>query len=198
MSTRAVYDIIAKKLRESPLLIPLGLSFIVLFFASLALSYADYTASKLGYDALSVQKVQGWVGFFVALLPQLGQIITGFVFLALKDTRQARGYVGWAAIIGLLCFIVDAYTDIKYWLGPAPLPQTFVEALLLLAVFTLGSEVAFALSFGVLVRVFPDFIEACIDLGSKIVSKISNSPLFNGGDEEPPVGRPHESRPLNR
>ena len=129
---------------------PLGCLLVVL---SVILMIEDYETSRAGYLALPTLKVHGgWVTFAVAALPQAGQIVLFFIFG--RDTRR-----GWALLLAMALFVVDLGTDAWFKSGGqwTLMPLAIIESLF---IFTLGSEVLFAIATGFVVEAFSDFIVA--------------------------------------
>lgn len=127
---------------------PLG---VVLVALAVVLMVEDYETSRAGYLALPTLKVHGgWVTFAVAALPQAGQIVLFYIFG--RNTRR-----GWAIALAFGLFLVDIGTDAWYKSGQewGLMPLAIVESLF---IFTLGSEVLFAVAAGFVAEAFGDFI----------------------------------------
>lgn len=129
---------------------PLG---VLLALLAIGLMIEDYDTSRLGYLALPTLKVNNtWVPFVVGALPQISQVVLFYIFG--RDTRK-----GWALGIAAVFFAVDVVTDTWYksdqrW-GLVPL--ALAESIF---IFTLGSEVLFAISIGFITETFSDFLVA--------------------------------------
>ncbi len=138
--------------KTKPLIIfiyPLAALLAVLSFI---LMWEDYLTSKAGYEALPTQKVNygGLVIFAVAALPQVAQVVLGFIWG--RDTNK-----GWALFLAIGFFLADLSTDAWYKSGGdwGLMPLAIVESII---IFTLGSEVLFTIAIGFLSEAFPDFL----------------------------------------
>lgn len=145
----------ANTVRGSALVIPIYLIFCALFIIGIGIWIEDYNTSLLGYSLIPTKKYGSYVGYFVAALPQVGQMAFFYMFLEAGGSRKY-------GIVTALFFLVDNVTDIVYKIAgnamliPVAAIETFV-------IYTLGSEVALTISFGMLVELFPDVLSVLSD-----------------------------------
>jgi len=143
----------AAKIRTSPFIIPIGLVFICMFFTSIGISFEDYTTSRLGYIALPTAKANWWIPYLVAALPQLIQI--GMVYVFIDDTNKR-----WSLLFVAMAHLIDLITDVWFKINISGathwefLPLALIESW---GIYTLGSEVLFTVSTGMLIAILPDF-----------------------------------------
>lgn len=169
MTSKMAFEIAGDKLKKSSFLVPIFLVTLALFICSIFLLYEDWHTSLWGYERLSTQPGFPFTGYIVASLPLLVQILAGYFAIALgfdgrKDTNKLAMY---AFFILAAAFLVDVYTDVIYRVGEQQeVPVTWVEGVLQsIIIFTLGSEMAFTVSFGFL-RVIT--FQALLDLGGML------------------------------
>lgn len=145
----------ADKIKHSPFIIPITLVFIVMFIDSVGLSIEDYSTSYWGYKSFPTAKVNiAWISILVGLLPQLIQI--GLAYVWLEDTDKNR----WALGIAGIAHLVDLTTDVWYKINIGNVLHYEYIPLALLeswAIYTLGSELMLTVSFGMILKLFPDF-----------------------------------------
>ena len=158
-----VFEKIAGNTKSGLLFIwPLGLLLAV--FAALIM-VEDYNTSRLGYLALPTKKFNyTWVPFVVGALPQIGQIVLFYIFG--RDTKK-----GWALVIASLFFFIDVGTDTWYKSGQnwGLTPLAFVESVL---IFTLGSEILFAIAVGFIAETFGEFIVTFTVFVSSVIEAV--------------------------
>ena len=142
---------LAGKIRTSGLVIPVFLASLVTLAIGAGTSVEDYGSSLYGYRLLPTQKVNDWVIPLVALLPQAGQIVFGFIYA--KDTEQRWAGLAWCAL-----HVFDVGTDVYFkaygqpaWVWLAAFVETEV-------VFSLGSELLLVLSAGLALELWPSAI----------------------------------------
>lgn len=155
----------AERVKDSPYIIPITIVFFIMFVTSIVTSIEDYTTSYRGYMALPTRKANAFVIYFVALIPQIGQI--GFSYAWGREALNSKAMALLSLGIALGLHSIDVITDMVYKaLGQGPLVWViaFFESELL---YTLGSEVMITVSFGMLVALVPEFIAQIILLKKK-------------------------------
>lgn len=141
---------VADSLKNSPWVIPITLVFAGLFIISVVLMWEDYSTSLLGYQALPTRKANEWVEYFVAAIPQLGQVALVYIF---ADNTKKK----WALLGGFIMWLVDSSLDIFYKANGMP-PMVWLMAFFeTTAIYSFGSEIMFTLSLGMLFQLAPHF-----------------------------------------
>lgn len=141
---------VAEAIQKSAAVIPITLVFLALLIISIVVMYEDYSTSLAGYQALPTRKVNEWIEYFVAAIPQLSQVALVYIFV---DNTTKK----WAIFGGVAAWLVDSAVDIYYksynmgWtvFGIAVLETTII--------YTWGSEILFTLSAGMLLQLLPSF-----------------------------------------
>ncbi len=124
---------------------------IVVCAISVILMIEDYRTSLAGYLMMPTSKVNhDIVPIAVAALPQFAQIL--LMYVGFRDTSKR-----WAIFMAFFLFLIDTGTDVYFkangsW-GLVPLAT--LESI---AIFTVGSEILFAISVGFIVETFGDFM----------------------------------------
>lgn len=155
------FSMAAERIRKSPFVIPIFTIFVVMFMASMGLSYEDANTGLLGYLAFPTRKVNLWVAPLVGILPQLVQI--GFIYVFLEDTDKKR----WAFWVAVIAHIIDVTTDVWYKVGGLGIKYIPLALLETWGIYTLGSEVMMTTSFGMILKLMPDFFR---EMGNVITS----------------------------
>jgi len=139
---------LAGKVRTSGLVIPVFLATLLTLAIGAGASVEDYGSSLYGYQLLPTHKVIDWVVPLVALLPQAGQIVFGFLYARDVDQR-------WAGLAWLALHVFDVGTDVYFkayaqpaWVWLAALIESEV-------IFSLGSETLLVLSGGLAFELWP-------------------------------------------
>lgn len=147
-------DVTANKLKNNPLLIAWFFVLLIGFFAALWLNYEDYLGSVRGYDSIGTQPITGITRSVVGLLPQVVQLILSLLILNAIGLRM-RALVVYI-LLWLIFFGLDAYTDYLYLIGDSPTTNVKVWAFIqAVALYTIGSEWLFMVTFGLLFRITP-------------------------------------------
>jgi len=155
----------AQRIENSPFIIPIFGIFALMLVVGIGIFVEDYSTSLAGYQQLPTRKVNEWVIGLVALLPQIGQI--GFMYVFATDTNKR-----WAILITAGLHLVDVATDVIYkasGLGFEAWAVALVESEI---VYTLGSEIMIVTSLGMIIRLFPAFIEQIGELFNKIIGRL--------------------------
>ena len=155
----------AERVENSPFIIPIFVVFVIMMIVGIGIFIEDYSTSFAGYTQLPTRKMNDWVIALVALLPQIGQI--GFMYVFATDTDKR-----WAILIVFGLHFVDVATDVVYkadGLGLGSWVIAFVESEI---VYTLGSEIMIVTSFGMLIRLFPAFIEQIGDVFRNVAERM--------------------------
>lgn len=139
-----------------------GVAFVVFIIAALAIiigligTVEDTTSSKIGLEKLMMHYdleliSYEFVALAIALAPQVGQVLFGYVYLADMNNRWAL----WAAF-GF--FSIDFISDLYHRTAGeiAADERTLVAALFTLLYFTIGSEMFVTFGFGVFMEVSED------------------------------------------
>jgi hypothetical protein len=163
---------IANSIMSSTYVIPVFLVCLVTFVVALRLSIEDYWTTYEGYKLVPTMKTAEDVAYIVALLPQLGQLFFGYLFL---DSPKK----GWALVIAMALFAADVYTDVRFKAQAGGAEVVLVALAESIIVFTLGSELMLLASFGVLLNMITPFFAQIKILAAKLMG------LIFGGDDEP-------------
>lgn len=132
--------------------VPVVLAAILCLIISFKAGVADYHSSLQGYLMLPTRKPDETTGPWIALLPQVGQIL--FAYLYASNTSYA-----WAKWVYIALHIFDLATDIMFKASGLPLyvyPIAFVESEV---VYSFGSEILMTLSLGVFVQLWVEALE---------------------------------------
>ena len=132
---------LTNKVNNSPAIIGVFLVFTALLGISIVLIWEDFTTSLFGYQQVPTKKVNEYLPYLVAALPQLVQI--GLAYLAIE--RKNPYYL----LVAFVFFLIDVGTDVYYksyggqsnWL----VMIAFLESM---SLYTLGSEILFVFSAG--------------------------------------------------
>lgn len=145
----------ASLIANSPIVIPVYLSLVVMFVISIGAMYNDYWTSVSGYLALPLRRYTDWIAGLVGFAPMVGQIV--FFYLFAEDTQK-----NWWAIWLVAAFhVADAGTDIWFKLdGEFTNPAMVVIAILETEiVYQLMSELFFTFSLAMIPRLARNFIQ---------------------------------------
>lgn len=141
----------ARRIEASPFIIPITFVFAVMFVVAFGIAIEDYSTTLEGYRLVPTAKVNDWILPLVALLPQVGQI--GFAYLFATDTNKR-----WAVLVAFVLHVIDVYTDVRFKAAGQGLDVWFIALVESEVIYTLGSELMVAASFGMLVRLVPSAI----------------------------------------
>lgn len=161
----------AERIRESEFVVPVFIVFFVLWMMSIGFAIEDYWTSFWGYEALPTQTGFGWTPYVVAALPSVGQIAAGYIALALGwDAKPDRKYTVISIIVWMILFYIDAFTDIYFRTGGVLSDPTTMSAAVFqtLGVFTVGSELAFVVGFGMSMQLLPDAVGQAASIPTRI------------------------------
>jgi membrane peptidoglycan carboxypeptidase len=133
----------ANKIKQSNFILVIFVIAVIGFVCAVVLGIEDYNTSLAGYRMLPTAKVNDAVVYFVAILPQVAQIIFGWYFAT--DTRRR-----WAATLTITLIIVDVFTDV--WFKAAGLaPVWWIGATIeSIAIYTVGSEILLTTTLGII------------------------------------------------
>ncbi len=165
----------AKRIRESEFVIPVFIVFLVLWLMSIAFAVEDYWTSFLGYELLPTQPGFWWTAYIVAALPSVGQIAAGYIAIALGwDEKADRKYTILSLFIWSILFSIDAFTDMSFRMAvPDPSWKTALTAVFqTVGIFTIGSELAFVVGFGMAFQLLPDALAQSMTLGVRFKSRM--------------------------
>lgn len=139
-----------------------GIAFIVFVIAGAAIAIGligtveDTTSSKLGLEKLMLHYdleliTYEFVALAIALAPQVGQVLFGYVYLADSNNK-------WSLWVALGFFSIDFVSDLYHRTsGMMGFDErTLVAGLFTLLYFTIGSEMFVTFGFGVLMEVSED------------------------------------------
>lgn len=166
----------AQRIKESEFVIPVFVVFLLLWFMAIAFAVEDYWTSFWGYQALPTQPGFWWTVYVVAGLPSVGQIAAGYIGIALGwDAEEDRKYTIISVGIWLLLFAIDAYTDMLHRTNVNTVDYEVVIAAVFqtVGIFTIGSELAFVVGFGMAIQLLPEAVAQISVIGVKLRSRIS-------------------------
>lgn len=163
------------RLRNSPFIVPIYLALLIGFIISIGIIIEDYSTSLLGYSMIPTQRANEWIVPLVAALPQVAQVIFLYVFL-----RDTSSYI--YLIVAVLIHLVDAGTDIyfKSYGGTQHIAVAIVETEI---IYTLGSEVLFTMTLGLLLESVGDFVTQLKAARKRLGSAVHTG----GGGSTPPT-----------
>jgi len=154
----------AQAVRKSSAVILVYLVFVAMLIISIGIGIEDYTTSLRGYAALPTAKANDWVIPLVALIPQVGQIGFGYVFMANTTKR-------WGLLIALLLHAVDVTTDVMFKRGAGGAAVTLLAFAESEIIYTLGSEVMMITAIGMLMELLPDVLREVGELARKLLDR---------------------------
>lgn len=172
---------ISSKVKKSPVIIILFIVSIVGLIISLMLSYEDYWSSYLGYVALPTRKANDWIYYAAALVPQIGQIIFGYSFIAGEKKP-------WKILIVIFLHIADVGTDVYFKAYGSDITVWGIALLESETLFTLGSEVMLTTAFAMAADIFPAFVSEIGKLFGSIFAA-----LGSGDNEHEKGGNPNKN-----
>lgn len=173
----------AQAVRSGPLVVPIFMAFAALLVIGCGLSWTDMETSYYGYLLLPIRRPNEWVAYLVAIMPSLGMICFGYVFM--EDSRK-----NWAKWVTLSLLVADMGTDIIFKVAGQESPYTWpVAALDSFVVFVLLSELAVTISFGMLIELAPDFLEQVSRMWSMLnrsgmPGKVGGAMLYNEDEND--------------
>jgi len=176
----------AAKIRKSALVIPVFGVFVVLGIISVVLAIEDYNTSYAGYVLVPTRKMLPYATTMVALLPQVGQIAFGYLFLSDTDNK----YKQWGLLIAGGLFCADVVTDVYF---KAHGQSIFVYAIALVEsvlIYTFGSEVAMTVALGMTMQLLPDTILAIRTFWYRLYVALTSE-----DDQQDGPGANYRSRP---
>lgn len=165
----------AERIRESEFVIPVFVVFVLLWLMSIAFAVEDYWTSFWGYEMLPTQPGFWWTSYVVAALPSVGQIAAGYIALALGwDSQEDRKYTVISVAIWILLFSIDAFTDMYFRMNvPGDSWEVVASAFFqTVGIFTIGSELAFVVGFGMAMQLLPEAIAQSMTVGVKLRSRV--------------------------
>lgn len=190
------YKKAADRIRGHAGIIPIFLTFFTIFLFAIWFMADDYLTSLWGLEKLNVAMGFTWTKYFIAALPQLGQIAATFFYLTLDtdeddEDNPDRPYRIMAFAVAAFLFTLDFSTDIIHRFALAQATIDYVASVFLtLGVFTLGSEVAFTVCFAMTVELAPDVWAQFDRLYRRAMSKPVRTPPDRGRPDRPDRGRP--------
>lgn len=171
MTTNTTFRRAADRIRQSAFILPIFIIYLLLLAISCLTSWEDYWTSFWGYEALPTAEGYWYVAYAVALLPQVGQAAAAYIVIALADNEEDRLYMIIGAILWVLLFFIDFYTDMFFRNGldwNVGLEVWIAALLQTVGIFTLGSEVAFIVGFGMVCELLPDAVVESFGLFNRI------------------------------
>jgi len=137
------FNDMTKRVQNSPLIVIVFATFLLLFGISIVLMVEDYQTSLYGYQMIPTNKVNPNLGFWVALLPQATQVALTYLGIEKKNP--------WYIVVAGVMLCLDVSTDVYFksfgWQSNGLVLIATLESFLL---YTLGSEVLFVLAGGAL------------------------------------------------
>mgnify|MGYP006257871701 FL=1 len=185
----------ADRIKESEFVIPVFFVFLLLLFMSIAFAVEDYWTSFWGYEMLPTQRGFWWSTYAVAALPSVGQIASGYIALALGwDAEEDRKYTLISIGIWLLLFAVDAYTDMYFRIGVSAWSMELAASAVFqtVGIFTIGSELAFVVGFGMTMQLTPEAVAQSFSVGVKLRGRTDQIKRDWADRAAPPRPRRHE------
>lgn len=139
----SAFDDMTKRVWNSPLIILVFATFVLLFGISIVLMLEDYQTSYLGYEMVPTNKANPNLGFWVAMLPQTIQVALTYLGIEKKNP--------WYIVVAGFALLIDMSTDVYFKsFGGLTIELVWIATLESLLLYTLGSEVLFVLSGGAL------------------------------------------------
>lgn len=137
------FNDMTKRVQNSPLIVIVFATFLLLFGISIVLMVEDYQTSLYGYQMVPTNKVNPNLGFWVALLPQAIQV--ALTYLGIEKRNP------WYIIAAGVALMLDISTDVYFKsFGWQTTELVMIATLESFVLYTLGSEVLFVLSGGAL------------------------------------------------
>ena len=166
----------SKGILSSTFVIPITLVFVIMFITAAGISYEDYSTTFEGYKLVPTAKVNEWAITLVALLPQIGQI--GFAYVFASDSKK-----GWAALLVIILHVVDVYTDVRFKANGQDLGVYLIAWVESEVVYTIGSEIALAVSIGMLFQLLPTALGQLLQFLRRFMEALSS-------DDQPTSSQP--------
>lgn len=166
----------AQRIRESEFVVPVFAVFFTLWLMSIGFSIEDYWTSYWGYEALPTQVGFSWTPYVVAALPSVGQIAAGYIALALGWENPAdRKYMIVSLVVWFILLYIDAFTDIFFRVDGVSSTgsTTFIAIVQTLGIFTVGSELAFVVGFGMTIQLLPDACGQLLSIPSRLHGRLA-------------------------
>lgn len=166
----------AERIKESEFVVPVFVVFFVLWMMSIGFAIEDYWTSYWGYQALPTQVGFSWTPYVVAALPSVGQIAAGYIALALGwDAKEDRKYTVMSLLVWFVLFYIDAFTDMTFRLtGVMATPSvTFAAIMQTIGIFTIGSELAFVVGFGMTMQLLPEALGQTMSIPARMQARLS-------------------------
>lgn len=176
MNQQTAFRKAADRIKASEFVVPVFIVFLALWMMSIGFAIEDYWTSYWGYEALPTQVGFAWTPYAVAALPSVGQIAASYLALALSWENPAdRKYIIASLLVWLALFYIDAFTDIHFRLdGIAPTtPNTAVAMLQTIGIFTIGSELAFVVGFGMTFQLLPDALGQLLSMPARLNGRLA-------------------------
>ena len=149
------FDRAADKLKRTSMFLPVFIAALGLLGVSTGLLIQDYFTTVWGYEMLPTAKGFPIIPYLVGLVPPLVQIYSGYLAFAFAFDQDSNtdDKAMWASVIFIIMLIVDVYTDSLFRVSLNPsMPNIWLYAIAeSFFIFTLGSELSWALSFGFVV-----------------------------------------------
>jgi hypothetical protein len=172
---------IAVSLRRHPGIVFIWLAIITLLAVGIGIGISDYETNLAGYLMLPGNKINTWVPYLVALIPQLGQIILFYVYIT--DTSKK-----WTLIVLGLLHFVDMATDVVFMTPGWDWASIALTVFQAEVIYTIGSHVIVTLTLGLAIDLWPD---VKVHFKNFLVGKQSGGP--GSGYQAPPF--PHSTQP---
>lgn len=137
------FNDMTKRVQNSPLIVIVFATFLLLWVISIVLMVEDYQTSLYGYQMIPTNKVNPNLGLWVALLPQAIQVALTYLGIEKKNP--------WYIIAAGVALILDVSTDVYFKsFGWQSNELVLVATLESFTLYTLGSEVLFVVAGGAL------------------------------------------------
>lgn len=167
----------ADRIKESEFVIPVFIVFLLLWIMSIGFTVEDYYTSLLGYAGLGTKPGFWWTDYLVAALPSVGQIASGYISMALGwDDDNDKKFTVLGVLIWFLLFAIDAFTDMSYRMSvPNGTTWQIVATAVFqtVGIFTIGSELAFVVGFGMTIQLLPEALAQSMTVGHRLKARMA-------------------------
>lgn len=194
---KTVFSTVGKVARNNAFVLPVFLAALVLLIASLPIMAEDYVTTLRGYLLLPTNKVWTFTAYFVALIPQAGQIVMIAMASAMWENHKGIAILCALAVLG--CFFTDVYTDL-YWrssvdnipVGLTMVDVTWSALFETIFIYTLTSEIFFSVGLGITWELWPDAWSEWKSLVPRAKAKLEEKINPNPNTNRTHVGRRNE------
>jgi hypothetical protein len=161
------------KIRSSAYIIPFYHILVLGILVCLIRSVFDFYTSYLAIVAAPINQFDNGLITFannvtIALTPQLVNVITAYVLLALAPTNKTESYLWWVvAVVFFVSMTVSIYTGYLYYadtlpgamVGTVPLTTRILSLVIAGVIDTIGSEIGLAFTIGLALELRVDYLK---------------------------------------